>query len=262
MTAADTRAQGRVDRWISVPEPRPQAPVRLFCLPYAGGGASVFRDWPAGLGDRAEVAAVQLPGRENRLPERSLPRMALVLDALEVALAGHHDHRPFALYGHSTGALIAFALAHRLAERGEPMPGKLFVGAAPAPSLRVPEPDWSTRSDQDLVAWLTEMGGTPQRVLDNPDLLGLLLPTIRADLCVGTSWVGPSGARLAVPIRGLAGQTDTHAGPARVRAWAYETDGPCAVSVLPGGHFFIHSALPEVLRIVDSDLREVAKGPR
>lgn len=249
-----------MNRWVNYPAPRPEAPIKLFCFPYAGGGASAFRQWAPRL-TGAEVAAVQLPGRENRLGERPIDSMSRLVEGLRDGLSAHLDDRPFAFFGHSMGARIAFALTKCLHDAGDRLPIRLFASASPAPWLQVPETAWR-QSDDELLSWLTGLGGTPPEVLASPDLMRLMLPTIRADLTVGATWVYRPGEPLPLGIRAFAGTADAYATPERARAWAEETTGGCDVTVLEGGHFFVHERMSEVLEVVDRDLCAVLDGAK
>ena len=107
MTATDA-----FDSWIAFRKPSPQARLRLFCFPYAGAGASIFRTWPDGLPADVEVCPVQFPGRGTRLMERPFTQLSPLVQALAQALAPLLD-KPFAFFGHSLGALVGFELARR-----------------------------------------------------------------------------------------------------------------------------------------------------
>src|SRR5438552_7109196 len=120
------------DSWLACLKPRPHAAVRLFCFPYAGGGASAFRCWPDALPASIEVCPVQLPGRETRFREPPYTRLAPLAEALGHALRPFLD-RPFAFFGHSMGALVAFELTRWLRRAGGPQPAHLFVSACAAP---------------------------------------------------------------------------------------------------------------------------------
>src|SRR5215213_10719856 len=109
------------DRWLPLTRPWSRDGIVLFCFPYAGGGASVFRDWIGALGSSVEVCPVQLPGREGRFREPAFTRLAPLVDSLVESLGSHLD-RPFALFGHSLGALIAFEFARRLRVDRRPGP--------------------------------------------------------------------------------------------------------------------------------------------
>ncbi|MEI6181531.1 MAG: thioesterase domain-containing protein, partial [Chloroflexales bacterium] len=110
---------GTHDRWFVRPRPQPQARLRLFCLPYAGGTASIFRTWPTSVSPSIEVWAIQLPGRETRFHEPRLTRLD-ELSAILVDVISPHLNLPYAIFGHSMGALIGFALARRLRDQGFP----------------------------------------------------------------------------------------------------------------------------------------------
>src|SRR5262245_25071207 len=123
------------ERWLAFARPRPQAAIRLFCFPYAGGGASVFRGWANGLPGSVEVCPVQIPGRETRFREPAFTRLPLLIEAVAESLGPHLD-RPFALFGHSLGALVAFELARHLQRERGPEPVHLFVSGCGAPQTR------------------------------------------------------------------------------------------------------------------------------
>src|SRR5581483_5831846 len=114
------------DRWFPFARPRPRAEVRLFCFPYAGGGASIFRDWSGRLPGHVEVCPVQLPGRETRFRESAFTHVSPLVTTLAESLRPKLD-RPFAFFGHSLGALVAFELSRRLLQDYELQPTHLFV---------------------------------------------------------------------------------------------------------------------------------------
>jgi len=128
-----------VESWITYPRPNPEASLRLFCFPYAGGGTTIFRAWPQGMPDDVEVAPVQLPGREGRLREPSFTQINPLVRALADALRPHLD-REFAFFGHSMGAIISFELARELRRRRGPAPAHLFVSGRAAPQIPVEGP--------------------------------------------------------------------------------------------------------------------------
>jgi medium-chain acyl-[acyl-carrier-protein] hydrolase len=101
------------DTWITRSTPKPNAPLRLFCFPYAGGGSVLFHHWGAKLPADIEICAIKLPGRENRLSEPPFVRVAPLVQALVEGLMPYLD-RPFAFFGHSLGGLVSFELAHEL----------------------------------------------------------------------------------------------------------------------------------------------------
>ncbi|MFI9270994.1 thioesterase II family protein [Kitasatospora sp. NPDC052896] len=244
--AAGAGVGGARDPWIRpAAGPGPARPLRLFCLPFAGGGAGVYRDWQravpggaVGAAAEVEVLAVRLPGRERRLAEPPFDDARVLAKELAGALEPYLD-RPYGIYGHSMGGIVGLALAHELARSPRSRrPLALFVGAAVAPNSLRAEPEWRG-SDAELTGWLRRAGGTPQSVLARPTLLARVLPVLRADLAVFAGYRPRPGERLTVPIRGFVGAADPMVTAAAMAGWAAETTAGFHLSRVPGGHFFL-----------------------
>ncbi|QYC41593.1 Linear gramicidin dehydrogenase LgrE [Nonomuraea coxensis DSM 45129] len=250
MTA--TRPEASPALWTSVPEPRPDAEIRLFCLPYAGGGSVEYAQWAALLPPSVEVVPVHLPGRERRIRERPhtgmdrlVPELA---DALEPALA-----RPYALFGYSMGAWVAFELARELRRRGARPPRALLAAAAAPPD----GPRGESRHDLPdpaLVAWMRRLGGSHGMPLEDERLLAVVLPRVRADLAVTDTHVHRPEPPLACPVHVYTGADDEVVPPGEARLWARQAGGVFTCRVLPGGHFFLHERRRELLACIVNDL--------
>ncbi len=242
--------------WLFVPRPNPQATLRLFCFPYAGGGATIFRRWPDSLPDTVEVCAVRLPGREGRLREPAFDRLSPLVDALAAALHPALD-RPFAFFGHSMGALVAFELARRLRRDGRPGPRLLFVSGRKAPHLR---------TDRSCHAWpepqfreeLRRLGGTPREVLEHPEMMRVLVPILRADFAVCETYAHQSDEPLGCPVTAFGGLDDEDARREHLEGWAAHTRAAFRLRMLPGNHFFLHSAETRLLQMVADELSSLS----
>lgn len=228
------------------------ARVRLFCFPHAGAGVAAYRAWRPLLPPDVELALVHLPGREARLAEPPATSMDALLDDLAPALAPHAA-RPYALFGHSMGALLAHETARRLLAAGHAPPARLFVSGHRAPHLPDPRGALHERPDRELLPELERLGGTPRELLDHPEMMALVLPVFRADLALCASRPRAPAPPLPCAITAFAGADDPVAPPASVGAWDSYGSG-FRLHVLPGGHFFVQAGAREVLRIVASDL--------
>jgi medium-chain acyl-[acyl-carrier-protein] hydrolase len=231
--------------WIARPRPNPAARLCLFCFPYAGGGEAVFRTWWQGLPDDIEVCSVRLPGRDQRLQEPPIARLTPLVHALADAL-GPELARPYALYGHSMGARIAFELARELRRRGRPDPALLAVSGRPAPHCPLRDPMHALTTEQ-LIGRMRRLGGTPEAVLREPELMAMFLPIVRADLEVNEVEAHRPEPPLGCPIAAFGGADDERCSRDELEAWRDHTRGGFTFEIFPGGHFFVHTAGRELL---------------
>lgn len=249
------------DRWIQRPRPRPAARLRLFCIPHAGGGASVFRGWADALPGFVEVCPVQLPGREQRIAERPFDRALPLAEALTEAVLRRAD-LPFAVFGHSNGALIGFEVARRLRRLGEPLPAHLFASGRRAPDVPPPAPLTHTLPDAEFIESLRVLGGIPDQLLAAPELLALYLPVLRADVAIHETYAMSDEPPLDLPITGYAGHDDPRAPPTLVAGWSAHTTRPFVLRTFEGGHFYLFTHRDPVLAQLGQDLEEVGAALR
>jgi surfactin synthase thioesterase subunit len=228
------------------------ARVRLFCFSYAGGGASVFRTWNEGLPPDVDVWAAQLPGRETRVAEPPLRRMPALVDELYDAITEHLD-RPYMLFGHSMGALVAFELARRLRDAGRPEPLHLFLAAFRAPQLPNPNIKIYHLPDEVLTTVLRKEG-TPEQVLGNQELMRVLLPTLRADFELCDTYEYRAEPPLRMPVSVFGGHQDVRVSRSDLEPWRRQAGGPFRLAMIPGSHFFLHSAQDLLLAEIVDDL--------
>jgi medium-chain acyl-[acyl-carrier-protein] hydrolase len=249
-TGASARGQ-----WLATRVLNPHARLRLFCFPYAGGSALIYRKWqeafPTSSG--VEVLPVQLPGRGNRLNEPAFTRWEPLVEALAAALSPHFD-RPFAFFGHSMGALLAFELARLLQQRGQSGPQRLFASGSPAPHLRSDEPHTYDLPDAEFIEELRRLKGTPTEVLENPELMQLMMPLLRADFAMTQTYVYRESPTLTCPFIVFGGREDEEVRGEKLSAWCKLTSGGYSLKLFEGGHFFIHKAEEQLLRALKPEL--------
>jgi medium-chain acyl-[acyl-carrier-protein] hydrolase len=245
--------------WIEYLKPNPQAHLRLFCFPYAGGGASIFRTWANDVPTGVEVCPVQLPGRENRLIERPFTRLSSLVQALAQAISPYLD-MPFAFFGHSMGALISFELARELRKQNSPGPSHLFVSGHRAPELPPRRRPIHQLADAAFKAELDRLDGTPEEVLQNAELMELFLPLLRADFAVCETYIHSPEAPLNCSISAFGGLQDKEVPFEDLEKWGDQTNRSFTLRRFPGNHFFVHSARDLLLQAIFKDLSMLTYG--
>lgn len=239
--------------WVMYPRPARLARLRLFCFPYAGGSASIFGSWPQHLPPTIEICPIQLPGREKRLDEPPIAKMADLVEVLAHALLPHLN-KPFAFFGHCLGALISFELAHYLRSQGYGEPLRLIVSASRAPEMRLSHAPIHTQPDAAFVADLRRLKGTPEEVLQNKTLMQALLPALRADYALDETFVYEERASLCCPIIAYGGLQDREINREHIVAWQHHTSSSFTHRMFPGDHFFLDNDRTRLLRMLSQDL--------
>lgn len=245
--------------WLEVPRPRPLATGRLFCFPHAGAGSAPYRTWLPEVSDRCEVVIVTLPGRDRRGREALLTRMSDFLQDAVPALLPMLD-LPFAFFGHSMGAVLAFETARELRRRGAAQPYRLFL------SGRAPETSGSpihTLPDSEFLRVLGERyNGIPAELAADPEMLRAFLPILRSDLTLLETHEVREHPPLDCPITALGGRQDSQAGAAQLQGWARQTTGSLDVLIFSGGHFFLFDQRSAVLACLRPRLEPSWEGSR
>ncbi|HKY41291.1 MAG TPA: alpha/beta fold hydrolase [Polyangiaceae bacterium] len=241
-----------LDGALQIPSER----LRLFCFPHAGAGPSSYAAWRKACGPWLDVVPVSLPGREGRFSESPRANVDDLLDDVWQSLARDLD-RPFALLGHSMGALLAYEFTRRLRRERRRQPLHLFVTAFRAPHLPAHRPALASLPDGRLQAEMRALSGTPARVLAEPELMRALLPTFRADLRACERYWWRPEPPLSVSITCLGGLADTRVSDSELVAWRAHTSSRFQLKYLPGGHFFLHELPTVAQRIV---CRELTSG--
>ncbi len=229
--------------------------MRLFCFPYAGGGALAFRQWSDNLSDRVEVCAVQPPGRENRISEPPIADVHELVSRLlpeMLPLLG----KPFVFLGYSTGALVAFELIRALIRQKMPFPKHLIVSAARAPHIPEPSPLHDLPEDE-FISELKRFSGTPDAVLENKELMSIYSPLLRADLAIEETYTFKKDSPFNIPITAFYGAEDEEASRKVMEPWKEHTSSAFTLIQMEGGHFFIRTAMDAFLSSVSNILNEL-----
>ena len=240
--------------WFQCRKPNPDAPLRLLCFPYAGGGVSVYRVWPDRLPPEIEVWAIQLPGRDGRLRE-PIPADAQTLAGALAEGLGPLMDRPFACFGHSMGALLAFEFARALRRRGQAGPTQLLVSARRAPQLARHELPLHTLPEPQFIEMLRQRyNGIPAAILAEPELMQLFMPMLRADFKLIECYEYQAEGPLDCPIAAYGGVQDPLVPPADLAAWQLQTNGAFGLELFPGGHFYLQEAQVPLLAALAREL--------
>jgi surfactin synthase thioesterase subunit/glycosyltransferase involved in cell wall biosynthesis len=228
--------------------------LRLFCFPWAGGGTAGYRAWRGPLAGTARVCPVRLPGRETRAAEAPFERMEPLVDALAESIRPFVDE-PFAFFGHSMGAGVAFELCRALRRRNLPLPRCLLVSGARAPQYRLnhnPGPEPALR---DFIEELRRLEGFPPSVLANPELMRLALPALLADARLYRSYSYTPEPPLEIPLFAYGGEADPNVTAEHMEAWRAQTSRGFERREFHGGHFYLESSQEALLAAIRGALK-------
>lgn len=231
-----------VSSWLR-PESTPyEARYRLFLFPCAGAGASMYHAWGPLFRSDTAVQSIQLPGRQDRFTERPFSRIEELVEALAEVVAAEDDGRPFAFFGHSLGALLAYRLTVALESAGDPGPVLVAASGWAPEGFRMPVPAEARLADAELVAAMSALGAFPAfsdtgGTVDE-QFLALTVPAMRADISVAAGY-RDDRAVVDTPVVAFAGADDQLMEPAAMESWTSRTTRYLGARTYPGGHFFL-----------------------
>ncbi len=246
------------DNWFFCNKPKHHASMRLFCFPFSGGGASIFRSWSDAMGENIEVRAVQLPGRESRFMEQRETDLSLLVSNIVDALQDYLD-KPFAVFGYSLGALLAFEVSRELRRRNLAMPAHVFVAALGAPQTPPVHPPIAGLDDENFLQQIEYYYQPQGEAWENLELREFLLPVLRDDIALSENYVYTDEEPISSPIDAFAGDLDLGAPPDLVQCWSDQTTDKMTYQSFPGSHFFIDTALSAIQQSVLKSL-ELNRG--
>ncbi|MER7700556.1 alpha/beta fold hydrolase [Streptomyces sp. NPDC096095] len=249
-----TTAPSEFDRWVLRRAPRSAPALRLICVPFAGAGPAAFQGWSGLLPESVEPWLLRLPGRESRFREEPRTEVPLVVKEAAAVLGPALDG-PYALFGHSLGALIAFELARELRRSYGAEPAHLSVSARSAPHLPLRHavvhqlPD-----DLFLDALDVRFNAIPPAIRDEPQMRALYLPVLRADVTLLETYEYTEEAPLDCPITAYGGMEDPEFRGTELAEWSRHTASSHRLRMFPGGHFFLNEQRAELVSDVTEDL--------
>jgi medium-chain acyl-[acyl-carrier-protein] hydrolase len=246
----------RRDKWILYHKQNPDARLRLFYFPYAGGGASVFRNWAENIPPQVEVCSIQLPGREYRISEPLFNELLPIIQSLYYVFQSYME-LPFIFFGHSLGALICFELIRELRKQNQKGPLFLFVSGARAPQIPNPYPSIHQLEKVEFIKELRRLNGTNEEVLRHEELLELLLPILRADLKVSETYKYKNEKPLNCKIFAFGGLQDPQINQDEIAGWEKQTDNQFSLKMFPGDHFFLNDNRKSLLNIINQELIKI-----
>lgn len=246
-------------RWFHSGTPRPDAAIRLFVLPHAGGSAASYARWASLFDAGVDVRIVQLPGRQDRRGEAPFTEVGAAVEALYDAVEAEWDGRPFAFFGHSMGALLAYRLTLAMQAEGGPGPCLLAVSGWAGAAHRPATTPVGELPDEEFLAEVGQFGGLPPEVARNAELRDLVLPALRADFCL-LSGYRDDQARVSCPVAAYSGSGDLLLAGGAMGTWSGLSDDFLGLSEFPGTHFYLYEHALPLAADLGRHLRRCAGG--
>jgi medium-chain acyl-[acyl-carrier-protein] hydrolase len=253
--SAHALSKGGAGAWLVNLHPRPYAGMRLYCFPYSGAGASAYMGWARRMASFVDLHAINLPGREHRAGELPLIDQDTLVEQLAEAIHAQGDGRPFAFFGHSMGALLAFEVCRELRRRFLPMPTRLLISARPAPHLPSRTEPVSQLPDAEFTELVAALNGTPGEVYTRSSAFAAFIPTLRADFSIIETYHYQPEPPLDIPIAVFGGEQDPVASTAELQAWQVHSTAGCRVRTFSGDHFYLIPAREQLIAELATELQ-------
>lgn len=242
-------------QWLGK-DPHDTDRFRLFCFPYAGGGGGIYKKWLPHLGNDVSVYPVILPGRERRFSEPPYVSLELLIDDFMEVIKPYLD-KPFAFFGHSMGALIAFEVTKRIEQNTNYKPKHLFISAKAAPHIEKSTQNKHLLSNTSLIEELRRMNGTDTAILENKELMDAMLPIIRADFQLLETYHYNPGYLINTPMTIFGGMNDEEVSHKKLVEWAtLSRNKHFQLNLFRGDHFFIHENVSKIIKNINLILRQ------
>lgn len=251
--APHSQSASRNQAWFRILKTSPTVRQRIFCLPHAGGSASLYRKWADALPADTELIAVQYPGREERLNEPCIDNMAELVSALIQSLLRqpHLLHQPYILFGHSMGAAVAYELCVRLQQHNQRLPCQLVVSASEGPGC-IKVTALHQAKEQALLEEIVRLNADLTYLMQMPELTELILPSLKSDYTLIETYgaAPPSRHTVRTSVTAMVGLQDEEITLADVKAWAQISDHGFRLCSYPGGHFYLNEHYPSMIKVL------------
>ncbi|MEL7408310.1 MAG: thioesterase domain-containing protein, partial [Cyanobacteria bacterium J06558_2] len=222
------------DLWLSQVNVNPQAKLRLFCFPYAGGSSYTYDRWSDFLPDTVEVCPIELPGRRKRFTEPCYENLNTLVSDLADVLLPYLLDKHCTFFGHSMGGLVSFELTRLLRRRYQLSPVHLFISGRRACQLPASKPPIHHLDNTAFTQEIIRFGGTPQKILDDPEMMELVIPILKADFKVSETHVCQPEVPLNIPISAFGGDGDAEVTLEELAAWQEQTTAKFSLEIFPG----------------------------
>lgn len=226
--------------------------INLFCLPFAGGTKYSYKGYEKIVPDFIKVVPIELPGRATRMQEKAFTSMHDMVDDIFIQIKDKLHH-PYAIYGHSMGGWLTYLLTKKIVATGLTPPLGLFVTGCGGPSIEISEPARYLLPKDKFIDKLRELGGSPDEILENAELMEFLEPILRADFQAVDTYKYEESEPFEVPITVVIGLQE-RATYEEAMAWQKETTMPIVVQQFPGKHFFIYDFEEEIMKLIIKNL--------
>lgn len=229
---------------------------RLFCFPYAGGGASIFRNWQD-MFDEVEVYPVQYPGRENRIMEKSISNMKVLVDEIYNELKNIIEECPFVMFGHSLGTKVVYELALKIYDEKKIWPKGIVVSGGKAPNLIEKNPICNLEDEKFIKELVKRYSSIPDEIAQNIELMNVFLPTLRADFFMDEKYINKKTNKIGCPVMGLIGTDDTEMTLDDLKKWGDLTNKNFYYKYIRGKHMFINENRNEVISAINDFIKNL-----
>ncbi len=234
--------------------------MKLFCLPYAGGGAGSFSKWRKYLHPEIELIPVELAGRGSRMREPLYRDAYEAIEDVFQHIKGETGKGPYAIFGHSMGSMIGYYVIRKIRDNHLPGPLHAFFSGREAPHIkREDKKKYHLMSDADFQQEIIDLGGTPPEFFEHPELVEVFLPVLKNDFKIAECGVEDTGIQpLDIDITIFLGR-DEDLSADECDGWKYHTKKYCTTHYFPGGHFFLQEETERLLGLIDNTMRACCK---